>query len=204
MPAIPYVPNIPQATDQLSVSQGQLLINTNGVQALIDVDHVDFADANAGQHNKVTMPVQTGAPAFAAGTVGLFNLLVTTPTATYPAPPAFATNQLFLNRNDGAQIPITAASASVGSDGFAYLPSGVLLKWGLRPTTGGIQTFTIGPTNPPFSGILAVYITTNVSTASDSFVQLMNYTTTTIQINSTKRTTTANASSGFQYLVIGY
>ena len=69
-----YNPNIPQATDTLNSSQGDLLANFMAIQTLIDVNHYDFASANQGKHMFVTMPVQTQSPGTALGEMALFTM----------------------------------------------------------------------------------------------------------------------------------
>jgi hypothetical protein len=52
-----YLPNIPQPTDFLSVSQGNLLTNFQSLDSTFDVDHTAFSNtsANLGKHAQVTL-----------------------------------------------------------------------------------------------------------------------------------------------------
>jgi hypothetical protein len=52
---------IPQPNDDLSVSQGDLLLNFQSCNTSFGIDHYPFTDltANDGKHNKVTTPVIT-------------------------------------------------------------------------------------------------------------------------------------------------
>src|ERR1700693_934013 len=100
-----YNPNIPKPTDDPSVSQNDLLLNFGALQALIDVDHVDFAVAGAGKHNKVTLPLQAVAPAFAAGENGVYNLLPVAGALT-------GVDEIYLRKQistGGTNIPMTAS-----------------------------------------------------------------------------------------------
>jgi hypothetical protein len=58
-----YNPNIPQPSDLLSVSQGDLLNNNTVSNTIFGVDHYAFSDVsgNAGKHNQVTTPLIQGA-----------------------------------------------------------------------------------------------------------------------------------------------
>ena len=47
---MPYQNNIPQPTDQLSVSQGDLLNNFASIYTLIGVNHVQFDASGQGKH----------------------------------------------------------------------------------------------------------------------------------------------------------
>lgn len=125
MPAFTYFNNIPQPTDQLSTSQPDLLTNFASIQGLIDIDHVDFASADAGKHAKVTFPVQAVAPTFAAGEFGLYNksdglnnqLNLVNPNALVGLVSITSTNSFNI---------VTSAPAP----GYAFFPNGYLIKWG--------------------------------------------------------------------------
>ncbi len=58
-----YKPNIPLPTDNLSVSQGDLVGNFQSLNTTFGIDHYPFADtsANSGKHNVVTTPLINGA-----------------------------------------------------------------------------------------------------------------------------------------------
>ena len=57
-----FLPNIPQPSDNLDFSQGQLLSNNQGLDTVFGVDHYKFSDAtaNKGFHNTVTTPLIVG------------------------------------------------------------------------------------------------------------------------------------------------
>jgi len=79
-----YNPNIPQATDDLSVSQGQLLGNFQQLDTIFGIEHYPYSNltSNVGFHNQVTTPnyvanpptgnppVTTTAPIFYGFTIG--------------------------------------------------------------------------------------------------------------------------------------
>lgn len=53
-----YLPNIPQGTDNLSTSQGQILANFQSLETGFAVDHNTWDAANAGTHKQVTAAAQ--------------------------------------------------------------------------------------------------------------------------------------------------
>lgn len=57
-----FLPSIPQASDNLDFSQGQLLSNNSGLDTVFGVDHYKFSDASSskGFHNTVTTPLIVG------------------------------------------------------------------------------------------------------------------------------------------------
>ena len=195
-----YKNNIPQPTDALSQSQADILNNFAAIQTLIDIDHVDFANSNQGQHNKVTFPVQGSAPSFAAGSVGLYNFLS----------PVTSVNELFLVKSSGATVSLTSSQQVTNNNGWAYLPSGVLMKWGKGTATAGVYTFVFptGANIPAFNGIFSILVTTAYSNAADGdgFVRLNTFSApwTQFTVYASHRTSTgAFGPVSFQYLAIG-
>lgn len=149
---ISYNNSIPQATDQLSQSQPLILQNFAAIETLIAIDHATFASANAGFHNKVTFPIQSPAPAFAAPNLGLYSFLNATTTV----------NELYVTLQDGTRIPMTAAK-KLGT-GYTYLPSGLIIQWGTTFGKGNVAvTFSIPFPNSPLN-IQATCTVTSTST----------------------------------------
>lgn len=209
----------PQATDQLSQSQSDILNNFTAIQGLIDVNHVDFSDGvNYGKHKFVTFPVQATTPTFLSGEVGLYNLLPVSPS------PITGIDELFINKivSGGAavQVPMTASILSTNngpgtfSNGWTYLPSGILLKWAWISGTGleggasntkGVVVFPTGANTPVFRGIFQVLVSqvwqTNRTSAGSNGFALFSMSTTQFIV-----TWSGNNSTGSQlsYLAIGY
>jgi hypothetical protein len=199
--------NIPQATDQLSQSQADLLANFQALQVLIDVNHVDFASGDQGKHKWITWPVQGAAPAFAAGEVGAYNLLSTVTSI----------DELFLNKivSGGAavQIPMTASILSTNNSpglnvvGWTYLPSGVLLKWGQGSANGTTNfTFPVAANIPVFTNVMSMQVCTAYSNVADGdgFARLSTFTNVGFNVFGSARTTVTTKAVLFQYLAIGY
>jgi len=200
MPASDYNPNIPQPTDSPSVSQNQILLNWGAIKTLIDVDHVDFAASGAGKHNKITFPVQSPAPTFTGGDLGLYSFLS----------PVTAVNELYLSTVAAKQVAMSASilstnAAPSGVAGWSYLPSGILLKWGIAAANGtSVITLPVSGTIPVFAGVSSVLVTGISPAASDQFAYLVTFTPTQITVYGSARTTNTAAAVSFQYLAIGY
>jgi len=133
-----YNSNIPQATDQLSVSQGQILANFQEIATAFNLNHGPFNSGLGieGMHAFVQMPISATPLATAAGQVGLYaaqNSLTSKP-------------ELFFQRDSqlaGTGFPISATgSAVIGGNtvNYAYLPSGVIIKYGSAQTGAAGQT----------------------------------------------------------------
>lgn len=119
--------NVPQSGQTLNDTRNPIRTNFSVINAAFLVDHVEYNLANQGFHNKVTMPVQVAAPAFAAGINGIYNLNNATTTK----------NELYVHKQQDAgtaDIPFTASTLSSSTPGSAasgwtYLPSGIILQW---------------------------------------------------------------------------
>lgn len=135
-----YFNNIPQPTDDPSISQAQFLANFGSISSWVNIDHVDFASANAGKHAKVTFPVQPATPTFLGTEYGLFNQL----------DPFSATNQIFLNNPvTGQQVPfalsnLNTTGVTAVQNGYFYLPCGFLVKFGtINSVASGVGAYNL-------------------------------------------------------------
>lgn len=209
----PYNANVPQPTDLLSQSQSDLLNNFQALQTLIDVNHVDFASGDQGKHKWVTFPVQAAIPpagsGFGAGELGLYNAVNATTTKS----------ELYINKTNQAtvvQIPSTASILSqnsnpgLNSQGWSYLPSGMVLYWGSFTGVTGLNVVTLNtapPFGPTLTAIASVQLTPYDTTAGDvNFsVRLVNIVSNTqFRVYVSSRTAAGAGTGGFQFLVIGY
>jgi hypothetical protein len=142
--AIPYTPNIPQATDQISQSQPKILENFGSINTLIGIDHATFASGNAGMHNKVTMPDQGGAAVFAGTNAGMYATLLA------------GVNEIYLHKSTfSADVPITAGTMTTAANGWCYLPCGLLMCWGTGVTVSPVVGVTYTAVVAGFPGFLA-------------------------------------------------
>jgi hypothetical protein len=194
---MPYNPAIPQPTDQLSISQGDLLGNFMAIQTLIDVNHVDFASADMGKHKFVSFPQQVAAPATANTEWAMYNAV----SATSGDP------ELFLRApNNGGTLNFTESLAA--PNGWTRLPSAILLKWGSAGANGLTTiTFPVGANIPPFLSVFNILVTTSYGSATDgdAFVRFNSVVApwTQFQVYASARTTVTNKATGFTYLAIG-
>ena len=122
--------NVPLTGQTLNQTRNPINQNFSVIDTAFSVDHVPYNEpsGNQGQHNKVTFPVQSPAPNFPAGDLGLFN-------ATFPPT---SVNELFVRKDSGTAYPMTSSNNS-SVNGWTYLPSGLLLQWGVSTVT----TFTV-------------------------------------------------------------
>lgn len=134
-----YNPNIPQPTDRPSASQSQMLINFGQANSIFGHDHVPFNDgtiANRGKHTYVALVTQAADPTganFSAGQMALYTKTISGVT------------QLFLRRFGNTPIQISNINPVGSTNGYSYLPGGMLLQWGLATANSGatVIPFTI-------------------------------------------------------------
>ncbi len=112
--------DVPLASQTLGLTQPLIRSNFDSIDMAFAVDHVGYNLTNAGKHARVTLPVLP-APSFVATEGGMYNAL-----------DSFSgTNQIFIHTPTGAlNVPMTAASLT--SNGYSYLPSGLLMQWGFQ------------------------------------------------------------------------
>lgn len=144
---MPYNPNIPQPTDAISDSQNDILVNFQSINTWVQVNHTGFdSPPNTGKHTFIQMPQQAGLPATALGETALVTLAS-----------AYNTNAptlVYRRENNGTAIEI--ASASLIAQGWTFLPSGLLMKWGsaVLPNVGSFNvSWPVAATIPVFGTI---------------------------------------------------
>jgi hypothetical protein len=131
--------NIPLPTDNLSVSQGDLLGNNAQLDTSFGIDHYTFSDltSNNGFHKKSTYPVGVD-PAPVATTLITYSKNY---TPNYTLAPA--DSQLFAITAGGGISQLTGNDAD--TEGWQWI-GGVLLQWGqlTNATPGILGTFNSG------------------------------------------------------------
>lgn len=188
--------NVPNSGQTLSDSRVPINANFATIGAAFVIDHVDYNVAGQGKHNKVTFPVQAVAPVFAAGEVGLYNLLYA----------VSGVDELFVKNQAGQATPMTAVSKT--TPGWAWLPCGLLVKWGVGVANGFTTiTLPVGVNIPAFTQILTMQVCTAYANAADGdgFVRLNNFVApwTQFTVYGSARTTVTNKAVAFNYLAIG-
>ena len=144
-----YQETKPLATDKLSTSQGELQQNFEAIKDLIDENHETFNNGASpeGKHKKVDV-TNIALPAIepvAAGTdLTMYNYLNA----------LTAQGEMYVRRNGADGVPFTANKVEIGAatlDGWSYLPSGLLMKWGTTTTTVTISLAAIAGVAPAFT-----------------------------------------------------
>ena len=144
---MPYNQNIPQPTDFMSNSQNDILNNFQAIYTLVNVNIVPFDDPSGAQGTFKWALFTTGfgaGPVPTAAQIGIYPI-ISTQGAGGPA--------LTIVTALGATISDFTSS---GQDltGWARLPSGILLKWGVVEVDGTVGpdtvVFPVGANIPAF------------------------------------------------------
>ena len=152
---IPYDPTKPASNDKPANDQAPMQSNFASIKTLIDVDHVDFANGQYGQHNQVTFATNN-VPSVPTSPPILFTDLPTNHSGT----PNYA--ELFFYSGSAGQ----GANQYVltGSNGSVLLMGGIILKWG---TLGaGVNNTTYNVFSPAFpNNCFGVQVTINIASS---------------------------------------
>jgi hypothetical protein len=175
-----FNPNIPQPSDTLSQSQMDILANFQAIAPLFDQGIQPF----------VILPEQGSAPATAIDEIALYSKDVS------------GTPQLFMRQqSNGAEFNFTSSSG--GDNGWSYLPSGLLIKWGGAAinSTGASINFQAISGGPVYTTVFRSFLTPNdTGTATNFTVGIRSPgTTTTIVIYANNPSST----TGLRYFIIG-
>lgn len=174
-----YQQNKPAATDQLSVSQGDLQHNYQAIKALIDINHSTFNGGASpeGKHikadytNEATRPGPEAHPTVAANDVTIYN----------------NGSELYVKKTGAAGvvgIPMTIATKA--ETGTTTLPSGIILKWGMASTlASGLRTITFATPFPTAVAIVNAGMTLKTGSsavAADGYVRIYTYNATELRV----------------------
>lgn len=149
--------NVPVPGQSLGASRDLINQNFSVIDTAFTVNHVPYNDGSGlqGKHKVVQFPVQSAIPSLTVGDITMYNKL---PASPYPQT---GVNELFIVKADGTTTPITARAAS--TNGWSYLPSGILLKWGTTTSINGslpfAYLFPVGSSIPVFNNVFSVQLT---------------------------------------------
>jgi hypothetical protein len=209
---MPFLANIPLSTDQLSISQGNILNNFTILGAIAGNINAASAAVNATSgFNWIYLPNNGATPpagsSFPAGDIALYASLNGTTNQ----------NELYINKTNQAtvvQIPATASILSANSapaalsSGWTYLPSGILLKWAANQTANGLTVvnFPTGANIPAFTTCITVIpqIANGGAGDANQAIRLTGVNPTNFSVYGSPRTTTGASAVTFTYIAIGY
>jgi hypothetical protein len=156
---MPFLSNIPQATDQLSISQGDLLNNFGILGAIAGNANANSASLNATVgFNFVNFANQGADPSTGAGQIALY------------AKTVGGNVDLFLrNQSNGTTIDLSLGgqAAVIGNGGYQKFPSGFIFQWDFHNNAvNGLNTFNFPLAFP--NAAIQFGVTTQSNTAADT------------------------------------
>lgn len=188
-----YSPNVPQASQIPAATQPAILANFQGINTLVNVNHVAFDLPDQGKHKWVSYPVQGSA----VSTLG-------TEVATYAFvdPDTTVAELTFRRPTNGDIIPMTARAGT--TSGWTMLPSGIMMKWSTSSFTGS-NTVNANSFGKAFTTLYSVQLTNNTTlSSSDTYVMGGTIAGTDFDLYVGSRTTPGtDATANVNWLVIG-
>lgn len=125
-----YNPSIPQATDNLSTSQGQILNNFTQLNTVFSVDHFAFDDVTStlrGKHRQCTFESLGADPTTLANEVALYN----------------KSNELYIRQQSNATAFKLIGNFLAAQNGYITLYGSILMQWGRGFIAGGATNTTV-------------------------------------------------------------
>lgn len=182
-----FQPNIPQATDLISVSQSDILQNFQAINTSYAVNHQGFNAVGTGKHKFVEMPNQGSAPAGAAGEFTIFS------------DTSSGQSELWYKRDaEATAYQWSGPNPSAVANGYTFLPGGLLMQWnfltGASKNDSAAIVFPIAFSGTPFS----LQLSTSRNGVSVAVVNATSVTSTGFTLR-----TSSNSNDGIWYLAIG-
>jgi len=187
-----FQPSKPAPPDDLDISVSDIQGNFQTSNTVMAVNHYEFdvTTGDQGKHRFVEMPVNA-LPTTLAAEGSLYTK-------------ASGQTQLFYTSDAGAveyqmtrAIDANVATFGIASDGWTFLPGGLIMKYGtflLVPTTP--TTYT--PPGPAFTNIpTSIVLTINSTSTTNNAALWSNATTTTVDAHVISGTRTVS------YMIIG-
>lgn len=189
-----YNENIPQAADNPSQSQAQILDNFQEISTAFNLNHGNFNAGDQGKHSFLQMPEQGSAPATSANEAAIFS---------QESSLTGVTELVFRRESNGDEIEFTGFLGA--ANGWTRLPSGLLLKWGSGNGSGVHTTqFDVGATIPVFTTTYTAFVTTADSSASpNTFAYFREVSNVEITVYGSRKTSTVATDTTYTFLVIG-
>lgn len=197
-----YNPNIPNATDLLSNSQGQIKANFGKADTSFGTDHYAFSDAtvNNGMHKWSEYVNQLSAPPnnasissfYGSGTPGFANIYWKQEFGG--ADPT---------KNQGASVQMTGLAPLSAANGYTFLPGGLLLQWGTMAILANPNpqtiTYAVPFTGSPYS-INISKITADISSTGQ---EIRIITGSVTNINFQVRQSSSSSANSIYWMAIG-
>jgi len=206
MPIPTFTPGYPQDGQSLGASKAVIRNNLDGMFQVFSVEHnTQNVLTNTGLHRQSTYPAASGRPTTTTGQINIYSRAITGGTA------------LFTSRDNNSATVTQISNPNVisplaATDGYSYLPGGLIIQWGTRIVTINNVGATFLVTFPiPFpNNCFNVQCTAknNIDTSGNVTASPRNFTTvgsmvTQVRVLVVTSTSTTNAYENFYWVAIG-
>jgi len=188
----------PNPGNSLGSTQSLIKANFSTIDTAFTVNHVPYNDASTfqGKHAFVQFNVLSSAPTPVANDISMYNYAST----------LTGLNELFLVKADGTTTtPITASQKA--TTGWSYLPSGLLIKWGITSPINTSNPFAYlyptGASIPAFTSCYTVLLSAVDTTTPFQYALSVQTGTITTTGFSIVYQGTPTGTTAAQYLAIG-
>jgi len=191
-----FNPNIPQPTDDLSDSQGDLLNNNLALDASFSINHAAFSDTTAdnGKHTYVEMLNNGAIPAGLASGQGTIYVKSILGRSQLFYSPGNTTNEYQITRTITPDYATFAVNTGAGTSGWTFLPGNLLMQWGIG-SGSSIVTYPVAFTSDVFNVQLTMI--RNSTNKDVLYVKPGTVTTTAFQVIDT------SSGNSFYWMAIG-
>lgn len=203
MPTFNYTTNIPDANNNPSADQPDMKINTNSIDSLLNVDHYSFEESGFdGTHRQVQLRnAAGGSGTIPAGLQGngwgtLYGSSTGGSSELYFVRGATATGIRLTG--PGTPTPAATPATNQTSNGYTFLPGGLLFQFGLTDPTGASLTVAF-----PITFTTAVLSLTlgPITNGATRFFTIENSVSTS---GFTVASSTGSSPRGVYWMAIGY
>ena len=131
-----YNQNVPNPPNNPSTDVVPMQTNTNSAYNIWNKDHFGFNNNLGGWHNIIHIPVQTVDPAPVTSPANAGQIYTKTIAGD---------TELFYESSGGVISQLTTANITPtpGTNGYSYLPGGMIIQWGVFNTLFASSTGTI-------------------------------------------------------------
>lgn len=201
---------IPQPDDKLSQSQGDLLDNFQAIDNWVKQDHIGLTGGvDQGKHTTARFVDQQSFPTINSPETGFFNAQPNNLTSL-----AIQKQEMYVKAEKAAGFtptPFTASSLSTTlkqniSEGWCYLPSGLIMKWGsFQMASAGnvIHNFPTGTDIPIFNQVYSLQLTLRPGLDRTWAVVVSSLSTTSFQAFAYNASNSDPVQTRIDYLAIG-
>ena len=194
---VDYNPSIPQPTDNLSNSQGQMLNNFTQLNNIFDINHFTWNDAvsaDRGMHRKVDLPATTVVVAPAGLSSVVYSKTVAGVAGLYFDNAVGSSAVWRGGSGDGLITSTTGGNATSGTMTF---PNGIILKWGYVASVADATPINFPVAFPNFCFTVVPSALNNNPAVRSLYVQPGSISKTAFSVR------TSSGSMGVTYWAIG-